>query len=338
MKKYSVAGLVFVIISSFIGAGFASGKEVANYFARHKLAGLFFAVVLGVVFYYLILRSLTIGKKLNDNNNKNTYTYIFGKAGIFIKAIVVVACFIIIGAMIAGNASLLSSYFNKQTVLIINACMLLFAGIIVLKGYKLVVKLNFVLLPLILFTIVVICVFFLKENRINYFIALQQETTYLQALLNSVEYMSFNLLVSGVFLIEIGRHYSYKQIKKASKISAIMLSILILFITISLVFSEEIINTELPIINMAKAINGNLATAVSMVMFFALITSLISNAYTLNNYLFKIFKTKTLTILFIFAIGFFISSFGFSFVVINFYSVIGLFGLFFCISLAIKKV
>lgn len=336
MKKYSLFGLVFVIIGSFIGAGFASGKEIANYFARHKLLGLFFAIVLGAVFYFFILQTLKIGKNLKNNNHDNLYTACFGKAGGAIKWIVVATCFIIIGAMIAGNTSLLKASFSPAIVLLINFAMLLLVGIIIFKGYFLVTIANAVLLPIILIAIMLVCGLFLKDKTIN-LIAFKKELSAFTALLNSIEYLAFNLMGTGVFLIEVGRFYSHKQIKKASMISSIILSVFIFLISFTLIVGDSVMESNLPIITMALAVNKVLANFVSVIIFFALLTSLITNAYTLGKCLDKIFKNNLYRLTFILLLGFLISLFGFSFIVVNFYSAIGLFGLFFLINVARVK-
>jgi len=334
VKKYSLFGLVFVIIGSFIGAGFASGKEIANYFARHKLFGLFFAIVLGAVFYFFILQTLKIGRTLNHNN---LYNSCFGKARGIIKWLVVVACFIVVGAMIAGNTSLIRATFNPTVVFLLNAIMLIFVGIIISNGYSLVAKANTVLLPIIIFVILLVCVLFLKNSAIE-LIAFKSKTSAIVALFNSIEYMSFNLISTGVFLIEIGKYYSLKQIKKASIISAIFITIMIFLISFTLIVSGEIMQCDLPIITMALNIDKRLAIYVSIVIFFALLTSLITNVYTISKYLENLFKNNIPRITFILIIGFLISLFGFSFIVVNFYSAIGVLGLFFSTSVALIKI
>lgn len=337
MKRSSSISLIFVIIGTFIGAGFASGKEVATYFARYKLWGLFFIILAGFVFYYFINLCLKTGAKLQLSDNNYLYKTYFGRTGGFLKLLVVTASFVVIGAMIAGNTSLFVSLQMWQMVLV-NVTMLVLVGIIVSFGYDKIAKTNVVLLPLIIISMLVVCGLHLHKNDFDVtMLATSGVFVTISAFISCLEYMAFNLMIAGVFLLEIGKHYNYKQIKIASFVSAVFLSGFMFLVATILISAKGNMDSNLPILKTAFDIHQLLGIIIAVVMFFALLTSLISTTYTLYKYLQPYIKNKIANLSIILAVGFLISLFGFSFIVVNLYAIVGVVGVLFCTAIVVNQ-
>ena len=54
MKKEKCFGLIWIIIGTFIGAGFVSGKEIYNYFSRFGILSIFMIVLATFLFYFFV--------------------------------------------------------------------------------------------------------------------------------------------------------------------------------------------------------------------------------------------------------------------------------------------
>ena len=106
MKKLKqiikVASYSLAILGTTIGAGFVSGKEIANFFNVYGNWAYVAAIILGVVYFF----SIMLFYKCDELN-------IFSESKI-LQGIVVFAQFISLSAMFAGLNSILTNYFGTK--------------------------------------------------------------------------------------------------------------------------------------------------------------------------------------------------------------------------------
>ena len=77
MKEvFKIAGAFVGVI---VGAGFASGQEILQFFASFGSLGLVGCAVAGVVFVLLSMAFSTMGQRLMANSHKEVITAILGK-------------------------------------------------------------------------------------------------------------------------------------------------------------------------------------------------------------------------------------------------------------------
>ena len=62
--------IIFVLIGTFVGAGFASGKEIFNFFTIFNLYSFVSIFVFSLLLFFLIFKCINIKK----NNNLNSYS------------------------------------------------------------------------------------------------------------------------------------------------------------------------------------------------------------------------------------------------------------------------
>src|SRR5699024_7007963 len=105
------------ISGAFIGiivcAGFASGKEILQYFTCFGYWGIAGAVFYAILFVYFGMMLISIGCQLQADSHKEAIYFIRGKRGILLIDAILVFTFFGVGVvMVAGAGSTLNQQFG----------------------------------------------------------------------------------------------------------------------------------------------------------------------------------------------------------------------------------
>ncbi len=315
MKKNSGFYLVFLILGAFVGGGFASGKEVLIYFSNFGYASIITCMLFGVLFYKLTCMFLTLG-----HHNQECYSINIYNKQLNIKPFLMLCNLVFVGSMFAGIYDLGSSI-NQVFGNVLLLVTVIVMAIVLLKGVNGLEKVNFVLMPLLFFVLLLLIT--LNVGKFNLSLVSNKP---IQSFFACIIYLSFNILTLGMFLFEIGKNYTLKQIKKCSAISAIALTS---FLTIINTFFVIHINTvkhfTFPLISLANSISSVFGMVVILVVYAGMFTTLISASFTTKQY----FSNKLgniASILFVILVGLVISLIGFENIVGKLYYFIGVVG------------
>ena len=105
-------------IGTIVGAGFASGQEVLQFFSSFGLAGIWSIVISTVFFIFFGYTVLILGMKLNANSHIEIIRFASGKIiGTFIDAIITIFLFGASAAMIAGAGAIFQEQFHLSPLL-----------------------------------------------------------------------------------------------------------------------------------------------------------------------------------------------------------------------------
>ncbi len=145
--------IVFVIIGTLIGAGFASGKEIYIFFAKYGIYGIIGILISTTLTALIISKTLKIIKKYNINSYKEFLQKINKKGNKIINYIVNTFLLVTFFIMIAGFSAYIKQKFSINEY-ISSTIFILICYIVLTKNIKGVIKINEILMPiLILFTI-----------------------------------------------------------------------------------------------------------------------------------------------------------------------------------------
>ena len=149
--------IVFTILASFIGAGFASGREIYSFFYIYKVNGIYGIIISCGIVSIVIYKVLKICFEKNINNYSDFCKYIKGNKKYFLYLLNnIINIFLIFTffIMTAGFASLINQelninkYFCSIIILIINyfACLKKTKGLISISKYLIPFFILFLLL------------------------------------------------------------------------------------------------------------------------------------------------------------------------------------------------
>ena len=239
--------VVFVIIGTFIGAGFASGQEIYLFFFSYGINGLLGILISSILMGYVISKTLKIIKQYNIQNYKEFLDAIIYKkrnskensqnsTGIkLINLIVNTFTLVTFFIMIAGFGTYFSQEFGINQ--IVGSLVLATITYIILNtNVRGVVKANGIIVPILIILVVIIGLLNLKNLPLlqikNYMIPNNNIEFVLQAIL----YASYNSILLIPVLITLNKYIkNKKQINKISILSsgiiAIMSTLIFLLLT-----------------------------------------------------------------------------------------------------------
>lgn len=275
--------VIFTIIGTIIGAGFASGQEIYSFFNVYRewgFLGVVISSLLTGVIIYLILRksnnlNITSYKKLLESTKlPKKIINIFN----FIVNLFLLLSFYI---MVAGFATYFKQEFNIPKII-----MILFAVIIsyitFMKRIEGITKINNIIIPIL---IIIICILGIKTNIIGeikcFNIQWDQTNNQFMWIIKSIEYASYNSILLIPMLISIKKYAKNKE-KNIS-----ILSTIILFVISSIIYLvvykfnniEEISNIEMPMVYIAGKIGEIYKYIYGVVIIFSIYSTMISAGY-----------------------------------------------------------
>lgn len=322
--KYIDLSFIFLLLGAIIGAGFSSGKEIAVFFSG---AGKFscLIIVLTMIFLYFVLKNfILLGKKVKTNNIKEINKIIFKRTSKFYNFFILFGLFIFITAMVAGLNSIGNLIFENIHFPILSILSILFAMFIVNIGYEAIKKVNFILMPIVLIFIIILSINSLIVHNISFESAFNSSQI-IKYLFLGIFYISYNIIFSSSLIFENSKTFTIKKIKLNSLFLSSILALLILLINYSLLTLNIVdFNSDLPMLKIAFNFNSLIGYLFGFILWFSILTSLISSLYMLIN-AFNI--NKFLSSCVFLTLAFIISFFGFNYIVNIFYPLQGVIGL-----------
>ena len=250
----NVLKVVFVIIGTLIGAGFASGQEMYIFFFSYGLKGIIGILISSCLMGLVIYKTLCIMKEKNINTYKDFLDILIisrNKSGSYIKNIVnlVINLFILVTffIMIAGFGAYFEQEFGISS-LIGSIILALATFITFMTSVKGVVKVNEILVPILIIFLVVVGILNLQEINFlkldNYII----QTNFSNYIVSGLLYCSYNSILLIPVLLTL-RDYikSKKQIAGVSALTTLITTLLSLIVFLLLVRVDvDIAKLEMP--------------------------------------------------------------------------------------------
>lgn len=231
-----IVKVTFVIIGTFIGAGFASGQEIYLFFFSYGINGLIGILISSILMGYVIYKTLKIIKQYNVQNYKEFLDIIiykkttkYNKNSSIAKVInLVVNTFTLVTffIMIAGFGTYFAQEFGINQ-LVGSFILATITYIILNTSVKGVVKANGIIVPILIILVGIIGVLNLKNLPLlqikNYMIPNNNIGFILQAIL----YASYNSILLIPVLITLNKYIkNKKQISKISILSSVIIAIM----------------------------------------------------------------------------------------------------------------
>lgn len=244
--------VVFVIIGTMIGAGFASGQEIYLFFYSFGIEGIIGLFLSCLIISFVVYKTFQIVDKYGTNTYKNFLDILIPKS-VKVKPIIngVINSFILITffIMIAG----FGAYFEQElgiNSLIGSTVLAIATFIIFMTSVKGVVKVNELLVPVLIGFLFLIGMVNLKDLHLlelgNYIIKNNTSSFVLSAVL----YSSYNSILLIPVLLTLKNYIrDKKQIIKIATISTVIIALLSIAIFLLLVKVDvDITKLEMPVV------------------------------------------------------------------------------------------
>ena len=250
--------IVFVIIGTLIGAGFASGQEIYSFFFKYGKSGILGIVLMSILLLIILVKILTIicenkidtykeflelliNRKRQSNNK---YLNIKNITSNIINIFILITFYI----MVAG----FGAYFNQEFAinsLIGSVILAIIIYLTLLNDIKGLIRANEILIPTLILLVLIIGVISIKginiKENIENMVILEKGSI----VMSSIIYTSYNTILMIPVIITLRKYIkSNKEIKIISILVAIIiliLSTLIYFMLFELDINDKV---EMPIV------------------------------------------------------------------------------------------
>lgn len=294
----NVFKIVFVIIGTLIGAGFASGQEIYVFFFSYGIKGFIGIIISSVVMGVLIYKTLGIINKYNINSYKDLLDILIKKkkenkyfnfkniVNLIINIFILVTFFI----MIAGFGAYFEQQFGINS-LVGSSILAILNFVIFLTSVKGVIKANELLVPMLIVFLVIIGFINIIDINIvklgNYIIRTNQSNYILSAII----YASYNSILLIPVLITLKKYINTKkQILFISLIGTIIVILLATIIFLILIRVDvDITKLEMP----AVYVVSNIFKFLEIIYGFIILGSIFTTSISLGtSFLQNVSKNK----------------------------------------------
>ncbi|HJF13889.1 MAG TPA: hypothetical protein K8V32_03670 [Enteractinococcus helveticum] len=306
-----------VYVGTIIGAGYASGQEILQFFTGYGWWGILGTLVTMILYpllgYYLVV----LGKRVKAWSHKTLIYHICGK---YLGAVVdILLAFFLFGVgviMIAGSGSLFQQQFGippvagyaLMTVLVITALLL---------SLRRVLDVISILTPVAFLLVIALAIYAAVTADtsgvdLETVAATQQELASPHWLLSAALHVSFNVAITVSILALVGAtEPNYKAAKRGAVLGGILLGIIALVINLALYMNVgELVGTDMPMLIIATDLHPYIGAAMALVLLAMIFNTAVPTLYSFTARFFTV-ETRSFRIAAV-VVG--IAAFGFGFV------------------------
>ncbi|MDF9407760.1 MAG: hypothetical protein A4E52_00188 [Pelotomaculum sp. PtaB.Bin013] len=278
-----LAKVVTAYVGSVIGAGFASGQEIMQFFILHGCKGLLGVVLSTVLFAYLGGLVMFLSIKMRSTNYKDLLIFLLGaKAG---KIVDVLNLLMLMGGlcvMMAGSAAVFGEHFGlpaRAGVWVV----VVVTSLVIMGGLDGVLTANVVLVPLKLLAVVLItltAIFKAKEA-----IFLIPHAASVGGVAGSwvgagLLYVSYNMVVPVAVLSSLGGSIPLKIGVAGGMAGGFLLGLAVSLVTVAgLLYFPEAAAYEIPLLFLASQLGLVFYWLLGFLIWLAIITTAIADAH-----------------------------------------------------------
>ncbi|MGI2328676.1 YkvI family membrane protein [Planococcus sp. YIM B11945] len=333
MKNSIKMGSAFIGI--IVGAGFASGQEILQYFTSFGAMGIAAAILATVLFTYLGMNLTLLGSRMQTTSHKEVVYGISGKVvGRIVDYIIIFTLFGVGVVMIAGAGSLVSQQFGLPSI-IGSTLMTVLVIITIMLNVEKVIAIIGSITPFLVLMVIVLAVYSIVSMDGSFAsldsIAKEQASALPNWFISAINYVSFNIAVGASMAIVMGgTEKDEKVAARGGLIGGLGLGILIILSHLAIFSRVDVVGSaEMPMLQIANDISPLLGIFMSVILFGMIFNTAVSMVfafaarfYTFGTAKFRIFVILTGIISYV------LSFVGFTKLVSMFYPVVGYLGLF----------
>ncbi len=265
-----------IIIGAIIGAGFASGKEIFEYFAKYGICSLFFVIPLFFVIFFFVYTYLKFGENKEDFNLKQSNKYLCKQFKIFnlkfnpFDVCLFLTFLIHSSAMFSGLVALFETYLPSGYRIIYFVVALVITIVLLKTSFKSFSILSNLVVPLIIVCIIlnVVCSFGSGTISTSFGI-----NTILPLPFLTIVYASQNTFFSSFVIIKLGNDLNKKQRIFTSLIVSGILCLLITLGILCFMFNPSLAYCEMPFAEVAINVNPIFSIVFAIILFGSIITT-----------------------------------------------------------------
>lgn len=277
----SMFKIATMYIGAVIGAGFASGQEILQFFVVQGENALWEIIMVTLLFSYLGALILYLSVKLQTNNYLNLIHKLLGKKGGLLYDWLSIA--VLLGGlsvMFSGSGAVFEEHLKLDAWLGITL-MILINGIVIICGLHGVLWVNAILVPVKITVIAILCLIVI-HMKAGWPDQIQYVDSTRSWIWSGILYVSYNIILVLAVLATLGKSVSLPRAVAGGVAGGVGLGLtagIMCFAGIAL--WPVILNYQVPTIYMAGTVHQALKWPVGLLIWLAILTTAICNTHGL---------------------------------------------------------
>ena len=270
-------------IGAVIGAGFASGQEIVQFFVTYGLYGLKGAIVATVLFAILGGMLLFVAHQQKVSSYQDLLVHLFGtKTAALIDFSLAIFLFLGISTMLSASGAVFAEHLSLSKYLGILFAYGLVIMFLLMGKRGLVLSFN-LLVPIKLLLLIIIttyAAFFIENDQIAIYTAFLSSADIKFWALSSILYVAYNFALALVVLTEYQSLTDKKGGIAGGIWGGLLLGLLVIFNFLALSkFLPVILHYEVPMLYIAEHISLTTKHLYTVVLWLGILTTALANTY-----------------------------------------------------------
>lgn len=334
-KQFSTLAIAAAFIGTIVGAGFATGQEILQFFSFYGIKGLIGIAVSAILFCYFGILIMQISREQNADSHLELVRFTFGKRlGVLMDWFITLSFLGVLVVMAAGSGAVAEEQLGLPP--LAGSAMVIFLSFLTVStGVKNVIRAIGCIVPFLLCAVIGIAVFSVITDPL---------TASKIALLESIEapaqtswsfsailYVSYNILLAVAILSPLGvEARSRKSLILGGILGGLGLGIGILAIDLAVISGvPEILPFQVPMVFLASRLDLPFGFVFGLILILEIYTTAVSILYGFAARVAYGGKRRVLWAGLASLGAIFAAQYGFSKIIATVYPLIGIFGLIF---------
>lgn len=287
-QNWRVFQVACVYIGTVVGAGFASGREIYQFFVRFGNLGYIGIGIATILFAWFGYRMMKLGRILGAESFRDMNAYLFGRwFSHIIDTLSVLMLFGVTVAMLAGAGELFKERIGLHFMLGVIGTVII-AFLTLLKGMSGILESNTIIVPVMVSFVVYAFFHSIFDAGIVHPIVVANHIASSPSLfpmfLSSLVYSALNIGLSAGILVPLGAQVNDDAIlKRGAILGALGLGMMLVFVTFSLfAYGPEVFRYEVPMAFVATKLGPILQWLFVIVLWGEIFSTLVGNVYGLS--------------------------------------------------------
>jgi uncharacterized membrane protein YkvI len=328
-----------VYVGTVVGAGFATGREIVEFFSRFGFIGLISMIMSGYILIFLGSKLMVLSARINAKSYEEFNEYLFGKTfGKIINLLLMIMLIGVSAVMLAGAGAVFEEQlgFSKLSGVLIT---IILSFIVMIVGIKALFAVNTFVVPLMI-TFSIILMFL--SVRLPHFLDQLLYIPYVEdgwkVVAAPFSYTAFNLSLAQAVLVPVASEIKDERtIKMGGIIGGTALTLILISGHFTLIMLPDFTTYEIPMAIIMKNLASGLFWIFILIIYGEIFTSIIGNVFGLEKQIKQyISLPKMVTVGGIFAVTYVISLFEYSRLLSYLYPLFGYISIIFIVLLWMK--
>ncbi|MGE6378342.1 YkvI family membrane protein [Peribacillus muralis] len=288
-----------VYVGTVVGAGFATGKEIVEFFTRYGFYGFIGILIAGYIFIFSGTKIMLISARINASSYEEFNQFLFGKkiAGI-INIFFLIMLLGVTAVMISGAGAVFEEQLGVPKS-IGSWSTIILASLVLMMGMRGVFTVNSFVVPIMIcFSIILFCSTLGNGEFFHNLTKMPDEVITLKTILSPFAYTAFNLALAQAVLVPVAYEVrDEKVIKHGAILGGIFLTVILLTGHFSLMTLPGVNSFEIPSAVIMRTAASQLYWMFILVIYGEIFTSVIGNIYGLQRQISRYIKWPSILII-----------------------------------------